>query len=172
MRKFVLVLLSLIVLVGCPKGQSSQDTDEDRRQQETESPAPLTAPVADPCTLLSSRDLQEVLGEVIDNTEKVPSDDPTVAHCIIDTSEYPGRVLIDVSRHVSEEEARAAFQIGAEGAESVAELGDDAYLTSPSGEFELTVRKGLLVVRLSLVTEDPAGRDRVKVITNKALARL
>lgn len=170
MRRLVMIALgSLFFLAACQTDEPATQAAKEPGQ-EAETPSAGSAP--DPCTLLTSAEIQEVLGEAIQRTEKTPSDDPSVAQCIIDTSQYPGRLLVEVSRHSSEEEASASFKSGAEGAEPIAGIGDEATLTSEAGEFEIRVRKALSIILITLVADDPAGRDRVIAITSKVLARL
>lgn len=165
MKTPAMVLVSALLLAACGKNTAATNGTEQTNPQ-------VESRVPDPCALLVSRDLEEVIGEQVVNTETAPSEDPNIAQCTFDTSAFAGRVALVVSRHESEEETRAALQPEAPGSEAVGGLGDEAYLVASSGQYDLKVRKGMIVVRLSLVTDDPSGPDKIKALAAKALPRI
>lgn len=162
-RLLSLTWVAIVLLNGCANQRPASDVATPSETKQT------VTPKIDACTLLSSSDVEEVLDEQVVNTEAAPTDDPDLARCIFDTNAFSGRITLEVTRHETEAGAQIASQLP--GSEPAPDLADEAYLLTGEGEFDLKARKGLVVIRLILVSET-SGPERIKALAAKALATL
>ena len=131
----------------------------------TVQPALFTAGSPDPCTLVTTAELEQILGRLQDGPKA--ADNPGEISCSYGVATDSS--TLDIMLHQGDFAALKKSFAGK--TTPVREFGKEAFMASQDFSAEVFVRKGNFVLRVAL-SKSPNAMEKVKEITRKALARL
>ncbi|HJP93290.1 MAG TPA: DUF3558 family protein [Pyrinomonadaceae bacterium] len=189
----IVLLLSLLVLAGCGRSETSQKAPAaslataSPQQSTTAATSPQVKPKLDACAMLTSQDIESVQGETLKETKlsEKSADGLNVSQCFFTLPTFTNSISLSVTQKADGPGARDPRQFWREtfhrekdrGEEEEAEsrppqkisgIGDEAFwMTSPAAGI-LYVLKGSSYVRISI---GGRGDQQTKLSKSKALAR-
>jgi hypothetical protein len=126
-----------------------------------------------PCTLITVPELEQIVGE-IKGSPKPSSDSPGEVACEYTLAKDSSWIQVGLFPGDESDFERNRKSFGGKGYAAAPDLGKDAFVNSAYMDFsaELFVKKGSVVLRVSMPTKAPSAVDKIKAIARVALPRM